>query len=101
MMNKVWVLLFALVVMVNAADTLSFVIHADQNGGTGLKYEYKNCTTAKCILFWADSIKRDGYIFQGWTLQKDALDTFYVAGARIELPSVIEGDTVTFYAKWF
>jgi uncharacterized repeat protein (TIGR02543 family) len=101
MMNKVWVLLFALVAMVNAADTLSFVIHADQNGGTGLKYEYKNCTTAKCILFWADSIKRDGYIFQGWTLQKDALDTFYVAGARIELPSVTEGDTVTFYAKWF
>lgn len=100
-MNKVWVLLFALVAMVNAADTLSFVIHADQNGGSGLKSEYKNCTTAKCILFWADSIKRDGYIFQGWTLQKDALDTFYVAGARIELPSVTEGDTVTFYAKWF
>ena len=101
MMNKVWVLLFALVAMVNAADTLSFVIHADQNGGTGLKYEYKNCTATKCILFWQDSIKRDGYIFQGWTLQKDALDTFYVAGARIELPSVTEGDTVTFYAKWF
>ena len=100
-MNKVWILLFALVAMVNAADSLSFVIHADQNGGTGLKYEYKNCTAAKCILFWQDSIKREGYIFQGWTLQKDALDTFYVAGSRIELPSVAEGDTVTVYAKWF
>ena len=86
-MNKVWILLFALVAMVNAADSLSFVIHADQNGGTGLKYEYKNCTATKCILFWQDSIKREGYIFQGWTLQKDALDTFYVAGSRIELPS--------------
>ena len=100
-MNKVWILLFALVAMVNAADSLSFVIHADQNGGTGLKYEYKNCTAAKCILFWQDSIKREGYIFQGWTLQKDALDTFYVAGSRIELPSVADGDTITFYAKWF
>lgn len=100
-MNKVWILLFALVAMVNAADSLSFVIHADQNGGTGLKYEYKNCTATKCILFWQDSIKREGYIFQGWTLQKDALDTFYVAGSRIELPSVADGDTITFYAKWF
>ena len=101
MMDKVWTLLISLATMVNAADTLSFVIHANQNGGSGMEYEYKNCTTAKCILFRADSIKRDGYIFQGWTLQKDALDTFYVAGARIEPPSVKEGDTVSVYAKWF
>lgn len=100
-MNKVWILLFALAVAVNAADTLSFVLHADQNGGSGMRNEYRECTTAKCYLFGQDSMKREGFIFRGWTLEKDAVDTFYVPRAKLELPSVAEGDTVTVYAKWF
>lgn len=75
----------------------TYVIQADYNGWLKTCY-----TEGPCNAFdERDSIKREGFIFQGWMIHEDDTD-FIVPGGVIENPlSKVDGDTVTIYAKWF
>ena len=75
----------------------TYEIQADYNGWLKTCY-----TVGPCNAFDArDSIKREGFIFQGWTIHEGDTE-FIVPGGEIENPlSTTKGDTVTIYAKWF
>lgn len=76
-------------------------IYADMNGSSET-YFLRTCSVlAECVL-WKDSAKYEGHIFQGWTLERDALDTFFIPGAVFWEPlSIVQMDSVIMYAKWF
>lgn len=82
-------------------DYNCYRVIADMNGGPGRYFERSCSSFADCYL-WQDSTHWDGHIFQGWMLEKDAKDTFYIPFARFSEPlSVVQFDSVVMYAKWF
>ncbi|MBO7513628.1 MAG: hypothetical protein J6T54_11815 [Fibrobacter sp.] len=74
---------------------------ADMNGGPEVFFERSCSCLADCYL-WKDSSHWEGHIFQGWMLDKDAQDTFFIPFAMFTEPlSIADFDSVTMYAKWF
>ena len=82
-------------------DYNCYRVIADMNGGPG-RYLERSCSSFADCYLWQDSTHWDGHIFQGWMLEKDAKDTFYIPFARFSEPlSVVQFDSVVMYAKWF
>ena len=82
-------------------DYNNYLVVADMNGGPG-RYLDRFCSSFDDCYLWKDSAQWDGHIFQGWMLDKDAKDTFFIPFARFSEPlSVVQLDSVVMYAKWF
>jgi len=82
-------------------DYNCYAVVADMNGGPGVYFD-RYCSSFDNCYLWKDSTHWDGHIFQGWMLEKDAQDTFFIPFAMFMEPlSIVHNANVTMYAKWF
>ena len=82
-------------------DYNTYRVVADMNGGPDVYFD-RVCSTFDFCYLWKDSTHWDGHIFQGWMLEKDAQDTFFIPFAMFTEPlTILQWDSVTMYAKWF
>ena len=82
-------------------DYNCYGVVADMNGGPGVYFD-RYCSSFDNCYLWKDSTHWDGHIFQGWMLEKDAQDTFFIPFAMFTEPlSIVHNASVTMYAKWF
>ena len=73
----------------------------DMNGLDTLELWGTDCSTLLSCTISKAIYEREGYIFRGWTYEKDQQDTFLLPGTKLP-PAPYENDArVQLYAKWF
>ena len=80
-------------------NTFTCTLHYDANGGTSAPADQ---THVQKITSTISSGKptRHGYVFLGWSADKNATNATYIANGRYSNDSFKDGDTITLYAVW-
>lgn len=78
-----------------------YTIRFNGNGATkGSMKDQKGCKYGKTYTLKANSFKKTGYKFVGWTTKKNGKGKVYSNKAQVENLSSKDGGVVTLYAKW-
>ena len=76
-----------------------YTVKFNPNGGTGAMsskvYKYDTTYTLP-----ANTFKRSGYAFAGWTTKQSGSGTLYKNKSQVSKLRQTDGDSVTFYAQW-
>ena len=83
-------------------EEYSYIIHFDGNGGSCTLNDIPTKYTQQVTLnkVTADKVSRIGYVFAGWSLDKNAQQAEIADGAMVSQLSAESGGTATLYAVW-
>ena len=77
----------------------SYTIHYDANGGQNAP-EDQHCEYGQSVTITSKKPTMTGFVFKGWSRDKNAAAAAYVSGETVKNLVTDEGGSVTFYAVW-
>lgn len=75
----------------------TYTIVYNSNGGNG-KQVTQQCKRNKYVNLIGNTYKKEGYVFSGWTVNKNGTGKMYKNKARVK--NLTSGNKIILYAKW-